>query len=84
MQRRRLLSGNAQERKVSSAIPGPSCNGIMNIFSSNKFSISPELVEDLLNLDPGTLSKRLICHIKALSQMVQLWCSTRRLSDENR
>ena len=58
----------------------------MNIFSSNKFSISPELVEDLLNLDPGTLSKskRLICHIKALSQMVQLWCSTRRLSDENR
>ena len=25
---------------------------IMNIFSSNKFSISPELVEDLLNLDP--------------------------------
>lgn len=30
----------------------------MNIFSSNKFSISPELVEDLLNLDPGTLSKR--------------------------
>ena len=31
---------------------------IMNIFSSKKFSISPELVEDLLNLDPGTLSKR--------------------------
>ena len=31
---------------------------IMNIFSSNKFSISPELVEDLLNLDSGTLSKR--------------------------
>lgn len=33
-----------------------SSSDIMNMFSANKFSVSPNVIEEILNLDPGTLS----------------------------